>query len=290
MKPGPSLACKLFIAQVDIQAPPKPALEWLGDMVLSEGWTSSAVEALEVAENWERGFLNYLVREYNYFNRLGRFVPFAFNSSSHYMLQGSAFIEPSDTPAVKEQKARRSQMDKYIAALKALNPKEFECLCAGVLDALGGSDSQITRFSGDHGIDFHCRLRVDSLTSVPGVIPTWTKQLSIWMIGQAKHYLKGKVQTPDVRELVGSIVLAQGGAYVRKTSFPNLSLRACDPSFYLFFTTGRLSSDSWALLESSGVIGMDGAMLAAFLADRQIGCVSSGFNAAEFAKWLRDFN
>jgi hypothetical protein len=56
--------------------------------------------------------------------------------------------------------------------------------------------------------------------------------------------------------------------------------------FYLFFTTGRLSSNSWALLERSGVIGMDGEMVSAFLADHSIGIIDSEFSETEFRKWL----
>jgi hypothetical protein len=68
--------------------------------------------------------------------------------------------------------------------------------------------------------------------------------------------------------------------------YDNLDIRLCDPIFYLFFTTGTISPPGWRLLARSGVVGMDGEMVAAFLCDRDVGLVDDEFDIGAFATWL----
>ncbi len=106
------------------------------------------------------------------------------------------------------------------------------------------------------------------------------------MVGQAKHYKKTQAATPDIRAVVGSVDLARARAFARSDSFADLEIRVCDPVLYLLFTTGTISSDGWSLLDSSGVIGMDGMMVAAFLADHGIGRSEEEFDSTAFAEWV----
>jgi len=117
-------------------------------------------------------------------------------------------------------------------------------------------------------------------------LPGFYTTLSVWLVGQAKHYKETKVATPDIRELVGSVELARARAFAKPASLPNLEMRLCDPVFYLFFTTGKISRDGWALMKASGVVGMDGAMIAAFLADHDVGCSGGTFAASLFEAWV----
>jgi restriction endonuclease Mrr len=107
------------------------------------------------------------------------------------------------------------------------------------------------------------------------------------MVGQAKHYPTGQVATPEIRELVGSVELARAGAWSRVSSpYLDMKLRLCDPVFFLFFTTGTISASGWRLLGASGVVGMDGEMLAAFLADHDVGVIGDTFDAPALAEWI----
>lgn len=58
----------------------------------------------------------------------------------------------------------------------------------------------------------------------------------------------------------------------------------------LFFTTGEISADGWDLCRKSGVVAMDGEMLASFLADKDIAIEDNGitksFDADRFIDWL----
>jgi hypothetical protein len=58
----------------------------------------------------------------------------------------------------------------------------------------------------------------------------------------------------------------------------------------LFFTTGQISTEGWQLCRNAGIVAMDGEMVAAFLADKQVGVTSEGetseFRLELFAQWL----
>jgi hypothetical protein len=236
MKPGPRLACSALIETIDISGFPRDAVDFLTDIVASKGWGGGFVSPRECAERWLPGFLTYLRRELDELNRLGRYSPFAFNSSADYKLQGAAFSEPSESAEIIGQKVRRARFKKYSAALRALTPRDFECLCAGLLSLLSVQDLNVTAYAKDRGVDFYCRLPLERHMFRTDLYPGWSRQLNIWMFGQAKHYVDGTVSTPEINNLVGSAKLLSGPT-VNRARFPKLVIRSCDPVFLLFFST-----------------------------------------------------
>lgn len=291
MKRGPSLVARLIASTIEITAPPRPVTLCGAEMALAQSWYESPSVALEALEKWEPQILSLLQRELSQLHQTGRFATFAFNSSSPQLIQGSAFVEPSDPAEVKEAKQRRAQHSSYLAALRTLSPRQFEMLCAGVLRLFGVQHPTLTPYSADEGLDFYGRLQLDSHIMPAAVFPGIHTQLSVWMIGQAKHYLLGKVSTPDVRDLVGAVTLAKGRAFASGTDkYADLLVRVCDPVFFLFFTTSSLTSDAWSLLSSSGVVGMDGEMLAAFLADKGVAQSTGKFDKAALIEWVKSFS
>ena len=64
-----------------------------------------------------------------------------------------------------------------------------------------------------------------------------------------------------------------------------MSIRLCDHVFYMFFTTGTISVRGWRLLRASCVIGLNGEMLAAFLADHSVGVSDDEFSALALDEW-----
>jgi hypothetical protein len=87
--------------------------------------------------------------------------------------------------------------------------------------------------------------------------------------------------------LVGAVELAKGRAFSagNDEKYADLKIRVCDPVFYLFVTTGYLSGYSWRLLKSSGVVGMDGEMIAALLADCAAGLTNQGVTDVALKQW-----
>jgi hypothetical protein len=171
-----------------------------------------------------------------------------------------------------------------------LTPRKFEALCVGLLQLIGVEEPSITQYSADEGIDFYGKLHLRRAMSVDALYPSIQNQLSVWTIGQAKHYKKGDVSTFEIRDLVGAVELARGKAFgATGEKYSDLDLRVCDPIFYLFFTTGRITANTWRLLNRSGVAGMDGDMVASFLADNSIGNDGNNFRADLLNKWIASF-
>jgi hypothetical protein len=284
---GPATAATWVIANFNLSHRPIAAKLFLADLCVNEGWASTRSEADELAERWAVKFLSRLRFELNELNRRGRPSRFSFNSSSEYLLQGACFPEPNDSYELREAKARRLHYSQHLSWLRALTPSQFEAVCRGVIAEMGAVHPRVTQRSGDQGIDFFGRLELRGRTQRVYSLPGVDQNLSVWLVGQAKHYVATQVATPDIRELVGSVELAKTRTFVGQVdSLDDLVIAACDPVFYLFFTTGTISRDGWALLERSGVIGMDGEMVAAFLADSSVGFPAGVFSEDHMDAWL----
>lgn len=144
----------------------------------------------------------------------------------------------------------------------------------------------VSRRSADQGVDFFGRVPFGEIMKPSAIGSGAERQLKLWLVGQAKNYSASQVSTKDIRELVGSVNLARSKTYAGSIDpLSKLEMRTCDPVFFLFFTTGKLSKDAWSLLSKSGVVAMDGAQLAVFLADHGVGVVNGRFDEVEFRNW-----
>ncbi len=223
--------------------------------------------------------LNRLEKHWKESMEAGKQPRFAFNSVSDYKIQGGCFVEPCDTPEVKEQKLRRIRWKDYYDFLRNLTPYHFELVCSRILGLIGVPNPILTPYRRDQWIDFFGRMSVADLTGHGALFPVFERDIILWLIGQAKHYPDSRISTPDIRALAGSAFLGRVRAFPKEGELPYLNVRACDPIIMLFFTTGQISSDGWALCRRAGIAAMDGEMLAAFLADKQVGLEGEGENA-----------
>ncbi len=290
MPPGPRSAAKLIIESFDLLREPLGVEVVVADLAITAGWFSYRPDAEERAEIWRESVTNLLRAELDERNRAGRVSRYDFNRSSEYLIQGACFPDPFDSPERSEAKRRRAERGSYQGFLTELSPTQFEVVCRGMLSEMGAGDVSLTARSADQGIDFFGRLglqgKLTRVYSLPGV----DQQLSIWMVGQAKHYVRGQAATPDIRQLVGSVQLARSRTYASEGhGLEELQIAVCDPIFYMFFTTGNISRDGWRLIKESGVIGMDGEMVAAFLADGGIGMKDGVFSPEELRDWLAQY-
>ncbi|MBU4232416.1 MAG: restriction endonuclease [Proteobacteria bacterium] len=244
----------------------------------------------EKAALWAPKVQNRLAKHWKKSIEEGKQPRFGFNSVSDYKIQGGCFVEPCDTPEVKEQKRRRLRWRNYYDFLRDLTPELFEKVCSRLLGLLGVPKPVLTPYRGDQGIDFFGRMSIGDLTGHGALFPVFETDLVLWLLGQAKHYPDSKISTPDIRALAGSAFLGRVRAFPRDGDLPQLKIRACDPIIMLFFTTGQISSDGWSLCRRAGIAAMDGEMVAAFLADKQVGVEGEGelqkFSLEGFAEWL----
>lgn len=204
-------------------------------------------------------------------------------------INGSAHVLPGDSEALAGAKIARSRLSQYRAFLRGLDNRQFEAVCVGFLDILGCADPTITRRSGDQGVDFYGQLKLEGRLATRFHLPGPDRRFAAWIVGQAKHYA-GSVSTFNLRELVGSVVLARSGTFADDgRALSGLTIRLCDPIFYLFLTTGTLTQDSRKLTDASGIIALDGEAIAATLADANIGIKDGSFSLPDAFAWVDSF-
>lgn len=205
-------------------------------------------------------------------------------------IHGAYWVQPTDSPELARFKTSRAKLPIYRAYLENVDDRLFEAVCVGILDILGCTDPVITKKSGDQGIDFFGQLKLQGRLGITFALPGPDRRFNAWLVGQAKRY-RGSASTPDLRELVGSVDLARAKAFADDgRALERLSIRLCDPVFYLFLTTGRLTTASLKLVEAAGMIALDGESIAALLADARIGVAECGDVAPELIdSWARNF-
>jgi len=288
MRPGPSKIAEIILSELSLDAPPEP----IEDLIyrILDGHTEWGYVPEEKAALWASKVEKRLSDHWKQSIEQGKQPRFAFNSVSEYKIQGGCFVEPCDPPKVREQKRRRFRWRDYYDYLRGLTPDVFEKVCTGLLGLLGVPNPILTPYRADQGIDFFGKMSIGDLIGHGALYPVFETGLVFWLIGQAKHYIDTKISTPDIRALAGSAFLGRARAFPKEGSLPQLNIRPCDPVIMLFFTTGQISSDGWALCRKAGIVAMDGEMIAAFLADRQVGVEGEGemarFSSKYFAEWL----
>jgi hypothetical protein len=287
MRPGPASISKIITSIINLDAHPRPVVDLITDIILTEGWEENQTMAIEKAENWEANVLKRLEYERNELLEIGHPPRYTFNSSSSYMIQGSCFIEPIDLPEVIESKTKRLRSDDYYNAILDISTIQFEQLCGRIIELLGVEKPVVTRRTSDEGIDFYGKLSLESIFYPRDLYPTIQKHLSIWLVGQAKQYIKLQPSTQEIRELVGSVMLARTNVFGSLNHpYRNLNIRVSDPIFTILISTSSFSANALRLLKRSGVIGMDGNMVAAFLADREVGLIDGHFDKNCFVNWI----
>ena len=287
VRPGPRNLVKSLFNDYPLNTRPKRLLEVVASTILKNMWADHENFAAERAESWNTNVKEQLRNKLNELQEIGRPARIVFNSSDSDYVQGACFIEPNDPPRIQEQKRRRSRVDQYQKLIRQLTPEDFEYLCRRVLELFGVRTPYLTRRTADDGIDFFGQLEGESVFFRHDPQPTIQKQLSIWLVGQAKQYARTRTGTPAIRELVGAVTLGRSGSISTNVSpFPRLRIRVGDPVILMLVTSGALSTRAWNLADRSGVIGIDGELLAAFLIDR-LPNLGGSPDPTEFQKWLR---
>ena len=287
MLSGPVAAAKLLQNYIKLEAKPRKLFEVLQDMIEVDNELDK-LAAADLAEKWMNRFETRVGHMLRIAEDEGSFLPFAFNSASKEFIQGACFVEGTDTAKITAEKQARAQQESYLQFYQELCPNDFEKLCGKVIGLLKVDEPKVTRSSADQGVDFFGQLPFGTLLNPKEVQAGAEKQLTVWIVGQAKHYLKTTVSTKDIRELVGSVVLARSKTFAGAVDpLEGLDLRVCDPVVFFFITTGRFTRDSRELLKRSGVVAMDGLQLSVFLADNLVAQEADELTVDAIADWLK---
>jgi len=278
----------LVIDEIDFDEPPVSISDLVVKLLTRSNYVSTISSAQLLAETHSSAIQSRLKVVWNNHSDQGRPLKLVLfqTASGDTLIRGICHIFPNDTPEEIAAKNRRKLSFAVESTLNAIvNPFDFERLCSKVLELLGVENPVVTKAARDEGVDFFGKLNPVAEKYLFDVSPTIQKKLDIWLVGQAKHYPKGKAGTPDLRHLFGSVSLARANAYSTNSfTAKTLVLKVADPVFYLFFTTGELSRDAWNLIDKTGIVAMDGRMLSAFLADR--GQAATIVDPIRFQQWL----
>jgi hypothetical protein len=151
---------------------------------------------------------------------------------------------------------------------------------------MGCEKPVLTPRANDQGIDFYGLLEMAGRLNRKYAQGSVDRAMRSWIVGQAKQ-IGNPVGTPEIRELTGSLefarykVYADGGAALGK-----LDLKPYDSVFPLFITTGAFTRDAWRLIDGSGLVGMDGPMVAAMLADHCVADADGDCDPEAFRAWV----
>src|SRR6266581_1436583 len=109
-----------------------------------------------------------------------------------FQAERAGTAESSDTPISNDAEAVVTWQDKLLSVLQAMDPIAFERLCQRVLRESGFIEVDVTKRSGDGGIDGHGTIRVGGL-------------ISFNVLFQSKRY-KGNIGPDIVRDFRGAMV------------------------------------------------------------------------------------
>ncbi|MGV3511449.1 MAG: restriction endonuclease [Novosphingobium sp.] len=265
---------------------PKPLERLIAAVAMTEGLCDAGFED-DFAEKWHDRVLIHLRARLEDASEVGKFAHYRLVGLDQRFVGGSCQLLDSDSQEERKAKSQRAQTILIHRALKALSDNEFELLCQKVPVLLKAEPQGTKPQSNDQGIDFYAKVRFGEIVS-PTILPTGSeKMLWAWIIGQAKNYERTVVSTAEIRELVGSVSLARAGIYSTSDNpLSGLSMRLCDPVFYMFLTSGRFTKGSIKLMREAGIAYMEGLELSQYLADCGVGIEHGNFCEVRFANWL----
>lgn len=112
--------------------------------------------------------------------------------AKEFQLERATDNESAGAPVADEPETAVSWQDKLLAVLHAMDPIAFERLCQRVLRESGFIEVEVTKRSGDGGIDGHGTIRIGGL-------------ISFNVLFQSKRY-KGNIGPDTVRDFRGAMV------------------------------------------------------------------------------------
>lgn len=286
MKPGPAAAADWVINSLPRAHPPtdpETLIVKIGDELQ---WFESPEDAQEKAERWREPFLKRLRFAVNDPERRGRPTRFEFNSSREELVQGACYIEAENSADLRQSKCRRQNIETYVELICGLTGRKFEGVCRGVLALIGCESPVVTPRGNDQGIDFHGRLEMRGRLNMAYAQTAVDEAMHTWIVGQAKQ-IEGKVGTPEIRDLVGSVEIALHRISADENrALSELGMRPYDSVWRFFITTGDFTRDALKLINRLGLIGIDGLTVAAILSDHEVANLNGAVDLDAFDVWV----
>lgn len=275
---------------IGLQGPPRALREVL-EQEMRGHFQQLPIRAAEQAERQEERVRQRITEKQREMENAGTIPVVIIHYANARRVVGSCWVDPIDTQAIAAAKQGRVHVQQILAALRALTADLFERFGSRILRELGAEQVQVTRRSGDNGVDFYGFLSLGGIMQHPPAICQLAHNIRLLFAGQAKHYPNNAIGPATVREMIGAISLARFQVYSSEPDFfEAFKLLPYNPLLALLFTTGRFTKGAMEIAESAGVIARSGEQLATFLADRNVGMETNEgvttFVPVRFLEWL----
>jgi restriction endonuclease Mrr len=277
-------------ASIGLEGPPRALREVLEEEMRGH-FQIVPIRAAEQSERWEDRVRQRINDKHRETENAGMVPVVIIHHANVRRVVGSCWVDPIDSAAVAAAKQGRVHAQLILAALRALTADQFELFGSRILRELGAEQVRVTRQSGDNGVDFYGFLSLGGLQQHPPAICQLAHNIQLLFAGQAKHYPNHPIGPATVRELIGAIALARFQVFSSEPDFfEAFKLLPYNPLLALLFTTGRFTKGAMEIADAAGVIARNGAQLATFLADRNVGMEVNGgvttFVPERFLEWL----
>jgi restriction system protein len=153
-------------------------------------WARTYLRKAGLIENSERGIWALTPKGSQSASVNGRQL--ARDVAKQFQIDRSTGADPSDRAAPDEPEIAVSWQDRLLAILQAVDPIAFERLCQRILRESGFIEVEVTKRSGDGGIDGYGTIRIGGL-------------ISFNVLFQSKRY-KGNIGPDTVRDFRGAMV------------------------------------------------------------------------------------
>ncbi len=275
---------------IGIQGPPRGLREVL-EQEMHAHFQQLPIRAAEQAERMEERVRQRIHEKQQELEEVGAIPVVIIHHANQRRVMGSCWVGPTDTEALAKAKQARVHVQQILATMRALTPDQFERFGSRILRELGAEQVQVTRRSGDNGVDFYGFLSLGGIMQHPPAICQLAHNIQLLFAGQAKHYPDNPIGPATIREMIGAISLARYQVYSSEPDFfEEFKILPFNPLIALLFTTGRFTRGAKEIAESAGIIARSGEQLATFLADRNVGMVIQDgvttFLRKRFEEWL----
>lgn len=277
-------------AAIGLQGPPR-ALRQVLEEEMRRHFHLLPIRAAEQAERLEERVRRRIAEKQRKMEKEGTIPVVIVHHANTRWVVGSCWVDPGDHQAISAAKQGRVHAQQILDALRNLTADQFERFGSRILRELGAEQVQVTRRSGDNGVDFYGFLSLGGIIQHPPAICQLAHNIQLLFAGQAKHYPNNPIGPATVREVIGAIALARFKVFSSEPDFfEAFKLLPFNPLIALLFTTGRFTKGAMELAEASGIIARSGEQLATFLADRNIGVAVNdevtSFEPDLFTDWL----
>lgn len=153
------------------------------ELAYRAAWARTYLKKQGLIENSGRGVWSL--------TQLGRTTPVVDQEAVKRDARNASRAKAIEAGQEPPEEVEQEWKDELVDVMQAMDPYAFERLCQRVLRESGFVDVQVTKRSGDGGIDGHGLVRLGGLLSFP-------------ILFQAKRY-KGSVSAPVVRDFRGAM-------------------------------------------------------------------------------------